>query len=142
MVCCIFGHRDAPVRSCAQLERVLERLVAERQVDTVLIGKQGDFDRMAAGAIYRFWERYPQMKCCEVLAYFPRGRSDAEDFETILPEGIEYVMPRFAVSWRNRWMVDHSDVVIVYMTRNHGGTAAVVDYARRKGKEVINIAVN
>ena len=140
MVCCVFGHRDVPADIRSLLEHELERLVKKLRVDTVFIGRQGAFDRIAAGVLRRLCEREVRLKCCEVLAYLPRGRSEAGEFETILPEGIECVPPRFAILWRNRWMVDRSDYVVVYMTRNHGGTAAVVDYARRKGKEVINIA--
>ena len=98
-------------------------------------------DRMAAGVICQLQIIHPQLKCCEVLAYLPRERNAPGIIETMLPEGIECVPPRFAISWRNRWMVDHSDIVVVYMTRNHGGTSAAADYARRKGKTVINIAI-
>ena len=28
---------------------------------------------------------------------------------TLLPEGIENVPPRFAISWRNKWMLERSD---------------------------------
>ena len=41
---------------------------------------------------------------------------------------------------RNRHLVDHSGICICDLTRNSGGTAYTVDYARRKGLCVINIA--
>ena len=41
---------------------------------------------------------------------------------------------------RNRYLVDHSDVCIAYLSQPSGGTAYTVDYARRKGMPVINLA--
>ncbi len=41
---------------------------------------------------------------------------------------------------RNRHLIDHSSVCICYLTRSSGGTAYTVDYARRKGIFVKNLA--
>ena len=41
---------------------------------------------------------------------------------------------------RNRHLVDHSGTCICYLTRTYGGTAYTVDYARRKGLRIINVA--
>lgn len=41
---------------------------------------------------------------------------------------------------RNRYMVDHADrIVAVYDGRDKGGTAYTVEYARKKGKEIVII---
>ena len=72
-----------------------------------------------------------------MLAYLPKGNDTIPD--SILPEGIELVHPRYAISWRNRWMIEHSDYVIAYITHNYGGAARFVDEAKRKGKTVINL---
>ena len=41
---------------------------------------------------------------------------------------------------RNRHLVDHSGTCICYLTRSTGGTAYTVDYARKKGLRIINVA--
>ena len=41
---------------------------------------------------------------------------------------------------RNRYMVDHSSVCVCYLTREDGGTASTVKYARRKGLPICNLA--
>ena len=41
---------------------------------------------------------------------------------------------------RNRYLVDHSSLCICYLTRQTGGTAYTVNYAKNKGIEIINIA--
>lgn len=41
---------------------------------------------------------------------------------------------------RNRHLVDNSSICIAYLTEQSGGTAYTVDYARKNGLIVINIA--
>ena len=47
---------------------------------------------------------------------------------------------RFCMHVRNKYMVDRSSVCIAYMTEDKGGTVSTVDYARRKGLRIINVA--
>ena len=56
------------------------------------------------------------------------------------PEGLESVPRRFAISWRNKWMVGESDTVICYIAHSWGGAAQFVELAERKKKTVINLA--
>ena len=60
--------------------------------------------------------------------------------ETMLPEGIESVHPHYAISWRNKWMVNESDMVICYITHSWGGAAQYVEMAARRKKKILNIA--
>ena len=41
---------------------------------------------------------------------------------------------------RNRHLVDNSSACICYLTKSAGGTAYTVNYARRMGLRIINIA--
>ena len=41
---------------------------------------------------------------------------------------------------RNRHLVDNSSVCVCYLTKDSGGTAYTVDYAEKKGLEIINLA--
>ena len=56
--------------------------------------------------------------------------------ETMLPEGIENVHPRYAISWRNKWMVNEADVVIAYVTHTWGGAARYMEMAAKNHDEV------
>jgi len=64
---------------------------------------------------------------------------DALNFvlETEYPEGLECVPPRFAISYRNRWLIQQSDMVITYITRDWGGAAQFVRKAIRYGKTIV-----
>ena len=55
------------------------------------------------------------------------------------PEGIETVPRRFAMDWRNRWMLKQADYVVTYITHSWGGAAKVAEKAVKSGKRVINL---
>ena len=67
-------------------------------------------------------------------AFDPRDWSDS-----VFPEGIESVPPRFAISWRNRWMLDHADVVVTYITHGWGGAAQFAELAEKRGKRMVKL---
>ena len=79
-----------------------------------------------------------------VLAYIPgqKYEFDLPDqyADTIYPDGLEDVPPRFAICRRNDWMVNNSDAVICYVVNHFGGAYTYTEKARRKGKCIINIA--
>ena len=60
--------------------------------------------------------------------------------DTMFPEGVETAQPRFAISWRNKWMIKQSDYVVTYITHSWGGAAQFVEIAERTRKNVINIS--
>ncbi len=64
---------------------------------------------------------YPQINYAGVLAYRPGKQTKYDDYsDTILPEGIETVHPCYAISWRNNWMLRHSDYVVTFITHFWG----------------------
>ena len=67
------------------------------------------------------------------------SKDNAQSEDTILPEGIERVHPRYAIVWRNNWMIDHSEYVIAYITHPTGGAYRAVERAKKKDKAVIMI---
>lgn len=46
-------------------------------------------------------------------------------------------MTQFCFFERNRYMVDHCDVLVAYLYEKRGGTAYTVNYARQKGKKIL-----
>ena len=137
--CTFFGHRDCPASVRPRLREVLVELVEHYKVDMFYVGSQGNFDALVRSALRELKEEYPRITYWVVLAYLPR-QSRKSDPRTILPEGIEAVPKRFAISWRNRWMLQRVGFVVAYVLRPWGGAAQFVGLARRKGKEVWNLA--
>ena len=72
-----------------------------------------------------------------VLPYLNASR-DALGYDGTIYPPLESSPPRFAISKRNQWMVDASDVVVAYVLQNWGGAAATLQYAKRKKKEILS----
>ncbi len=138
MRCAFFGHRDAPSDLRDKLRETVAKLIEEKDVTEFYMGNNGNFDRMALSVLKELREMYPQINYYVVYAYLPQ--KDGEDYEhTLYPEGIETVPKRFAIDYRNRWIVGQADVVIAYVRRSFGGAAKFVDMAERQDREVINL---
>ena len=60
---------------------------------------------------------------------------------TVYPP-LETVPRRFAISHRNRWMVEVSDVVVAYVLHDWGGAATTLRYAKQKKKKILLFANN
>ena len=143
MTCCFFGHKDAPSTIMVRLEETIEKLIAEQGMNNFLVGNQGQFDSMVLAALRRLKNKYPEISYNVVLAYMPTEKGEwnpYEYWETMLPEGLEAVHPRYVISKRNEWMVNESDVVICYIKHSWGGAYKYVEMAQRKKKQILNIA--
>ena len=137
MTVCFFGHKDTPESVRPFLEQEIERLI-ERGAECFLVGNQGRFDGMVLGCLRRMAEKYPGITYKVVLAYMPRTGAFAYG-ETMLPEGLELVHPKYAIAHRNEWMVEEADAAVVYVAHGWGGAARYADLMRRKGKIVRNL---
>jgi hypothetical protein len=91
---------------------------------------------MAYVVMKELQQRYSNIKVYRVLAYMPKP-GDNGTADTIVPEGIENTHPRYAIVYRNNWMIDHSDYVIAYVTHTFGGAYQAVERAKKKGKIII-----
>ena len=63
------------------------------------------------------------------------------NYDTILPDGIEYIYPKFTIIYRNKWMIKKSDFVVTYINRPQGGAARFYEHAIKQGKKVINLGI-
>ena len=76
-----------------------------------------------------------------VLAYIPTKKSEYDNFtNTLLPEGIETTPKRFAISYRNKWMIEQADIVVTYVTHTYGGAWQFKAMAERQGKLIIELS--
>ena len=115
--CTLFGHRECPDSIKPQLKEILIDLITNHNVDMFYVGNQGRFDSIVRGVLRELKVEYPQINYAVVLAYMPGKQTEYDDYsDTILPEGIESVYPRYAISWRNNWMIHRSDYLVVYIT--------------------------
>ena len=141
--CTFFGHRDCPSSIKPKLREVLIDLIENQSVDMFYVGNKGAFDQLVRSILRELVQEYPQINYSVVLERLPGKQNEdyPEDFsDTMLPEGIEEVPPRFAIVWRNKWMLRQSDYVVTYVTHSWGGAAQFAEMAERQKKAVINLA--
>ena len=140
--CTFFGHRECPDFVKVKLREVLIDLITNHNVDMFYVGNHGQFDVFVRSILRELKKEYPQIDYAVVLAYMPGKQMKYDDYsDTMLPEGIEPVHPRYAISWRNNWMLRRSDYVVTYITHSWGGAAQFAEKAKRSGKVVINLSI-
>ena len=140
-ICTFFGHRDCSECVKEALISTVENLIIQGTT-RFYVGNHGNFDKYVIDVLRQLKMKYPYIFYQIVLAYMPTdrqsGRYDAN--ETLLPEGIEVVPKRFAISYRNRWMLRKADIVVAYVKHRMGSSATYLQEACKAKKTVINIA--
>jgi len=107
------------------------------------------FDTISAQAVLRLRERCPAIKLILVLPCVSQAdrwppedravyRDILEQADKVVYTSREYT--RDCMFKRNRHLVDNSGTCICYLTKGTGGTAYTVDYARKQGLRIINLA--
>ena len=142
MTCTFFGHRDAGKEIEPKLREVIVNLIEKQNVTNFYVGNNGQFDFFVRKNLKALQKLYPQIDYAVVLAYMPREKKETEFYDysdTIFPDGLENVPPRFAISKRNEWMIKNSDYVVTYVKYIVGGAAKFKSLAETKGKKVIEI---
>ena len=138
--CTFFGHADTPKEIEPILRSTLIELIEKQEVRLFYVGNHGNFDQMVTNTLGALKRQYPEIQFYIVLAYLPTNNHIAlAEAETVFPEGLEHVPKRFAIVWRNRWMIDRSHYVITFVQRDFGGAATFQKRAAKKGKTVINL---
>lgn len=142
MVCCFFGHRDAPDTIRGELENAIRQLLSECPDAEFLVGNQGHFDGIVLSALRKCREEFPSMTYHVVLAYMPGAKEEYPQYhegETLYPEGLEHSPRRFAIARRNDWMLKESNIVVAYVRFYGGGAGQFVRKAERQKKRIINL---
>ena len=140
MTVTFFGHKDTPKNIEPTLRTTLVDLIENHSATEFYVGNNGNFDTMVRRQLENLSQTYP-ITSNIVLAYIPTKKSEYDSFtNTLLPEGIETVPKRFAISYRNKWMLKRADVVVTYVTHNFGGAAQFKALAERQGKTIIELS--
>ena len=140
MVCIFFGHKDTPKEIEPTLRSTLIDLIENKYINVFYVGNNGNFDNMVRRQLEELSQTYP-ITYSVVLAYLPTKKSEYDDTtNTIYPEGLETIPKRFAISYRNKWMIEQADVVVTYVIHGFGGAAQFKAVAQRLGKKIIELS--
>jgi len=150
--CCFTGHRDIPARErgrlCRRLKKTVLQLREEGFTDFLTGGALG-FDTLAAETVLACRRRHPELRLTVVLPCRDQARfwtpEDRDRYERINAAADEVIClaeayDRGCMHRRDRYLADHSAVCVCYLTRDTGGTAYTVGYARSRGLRVCNLA--
>ena len=157
MTICFTGHRpkgysfgfDEQHIDCIRLKKYLSdeirRKIADG-ADTFISGMALGADMWAAEAVLDLKKEFPHIKLIAAIPYPEQSKGWSEKYalryNAILSKCDEKVIisPHYHSSCmhlRNRYMVDHSDVLIaIFDDSKKGGTASTLNYAKKKGMEI------
>ena len=142
--CCGFGHRNV-------FENIEDKLytavmnAAERGCEIFYTGAMGEFDSLFSSAVRKAKKTYPNIKLICVKPYFTNDINIDKDYyaalydDIIIPDELAGIHPKAAIKARNRWIIDNSDIVLIYTVRNFGGAYEAKRFAERNGKRLIKI---
>lgn len=144
-----FGHRviEDPLRIEQHLEKLIRKLLKEKEYVEFLVGRDGEFDLMVSSVIRRCQRtvRCDNSAHIWVLPYMTADyRSKEEDYWDYYDK-IEICSIsaethfKGAYQTRNRIMVDRSNLVVFCIQHESGGAWQTMKYAKRQGKTCINI---
>ncbi len=148
--CCFFGHRaiNETEELKSKLTETIERLIKEEKVNTFLFGSKSRFDSLCLETLTKIKEKYPHVKRVYVRAEYPVISDEYTAYllnfydATYYPEQL-LGSGRAAYVKRNCEMIEQSRFCIVYYSEAiasatpKSGTGTALDYARKKGREVI-----
>lgn len=147
MISCTFaGHR---VLYHSDLKEKIENsILSLLQSDShalFYLGGMGEFDYACVNILHIIRKKYPHysFSIILVLPYMIQQLNLKKDYfeyaydEIILPAELDDLHYKAAIPKRNQWMIDHSEYLITYLFRNHGGAWNTIRYAEKKKKTII-----
>ena len=120
-----------------KLIHIVENLIINGATE-FFTGGYGTFDKLSAKIIRILKEKYPHIKSTLVIPYLDR-KYDLSMYDDVVYPPLEKTPLRFAISKRNQWMVNNSDVLVAYVEFHWGGAEKMLAYAKQKKKKIINI---
>lgn len=146
----LFGHRIIEDYQTVESKLYeLLRIVMSSKGGEIefLVGRNGDFDLMAASIIQKLKKETGNENAflSLVLPYETAElRNNTESFENYY-DSIEICEAsadcnfKYAIVARNHEMIDRSDTVVVYVKNESGGAYQALKYAEKNQKRIINL---
>ena len=141
----LFGHREIEDLRLLEykLTPIIKGLIQTKSYVSFLIGRNGEFDEYAASVIKRI-QKEEGRENNDINLVLPYTVANIEYYEKyydniIIPENVYSAHPKAAIAMKNRWMIEKSELVIVYVERNEGGAYKAMKYAEKQNKRIINL---
>ena len=142
MIVTFCGH--SIFQKTREFERIflayLDKIIGENDAQMYL-GNYGAFDSFAYDCCKKYQESHRKISLVFVTPYLDNNNLEIQRmrYNSIIYPEIERVPPKFAISHRNRYMIDKCDYVISYITHSWGGAYQTYKYAKTKNKIIFNL---
>lgn len=144
-----FGHRELmdSLLIEQQLEKLIRKLLNEKEFVEFLVGREGDFDQLVSSTIRRC-KRLVRDDNSSLVWVLPYATSEFLNNEESFRQYYDQIEIcdsaaaghfKSAHQTRNRVMVDRSDLVVFCIQRESGGAWQTMKYVKKQGKPCINI---
>ena len=149
MVITFIGHRSLydAVGMLEKIKNVLDEIIKKDEKTVFLLGGYGEFDAECAKACRQIAKENASCELVLVTPYMTESHlkkvkemMTSKIYDTVLYPPLEQVPLRFAISKRNEWMIEQSDVIITFVRHSYGGAYKSLLYAQRKKKKMIHLA--
>ncbi len=139
------GHREVDDLKLVEenLIKKLIELVCSKDFVEFYMGRDGEFDEMAASCIKRVQKIYGKSNSAMTLV-LPYGKADIPYYEKyydsiFIPEEASSSHFKSAITKRNQWLVDNADLLIAFVKRKNGGAADCLKMAEKADIEIFRI---
>ncbi len=142
--CFFIGHRETSENIYPLLYAAVEKHIIEYGVTEFIVGKYGNFDRLAAKAVIETKQKYPNIVLSLLTPYHPAKRPIKKPvgFDDIyFPEGMEKIPPKAAIIRANRYVVNHVNYLIAYVWHPASNAQDLVEYARKQNLIITVISI-
>ena len=148
MIITFFGHSSLQnvVGLAEKIEETILKNISPFEKTAFYCGGYGDFDKLCAKVCRSITKTNSNCELIFITPYITSSQQEKiKDFislglyDDVIYPPLEKVPYKFAISRRNEWMVEQSDLIIAYVENSYGGAYKALEYAYRKKKKIINL---
>ena len=126
------------------LDALIKEKITSKEHVEFYVGNNGDFNDLVSVSVRMVQQKVGNQNS-SLMAVMPYHTEHDFFFERLC-EGVLFPVrlntdPEVAIAQRNRWMIDHTDLLVAYVEPNRDDDAATaLKYAQKEGVEIINLA--
>ena len=128
-----------------KLKQLLIKEIRKNPTCKFYLGGYGNFDSLCLRTLRELKKEFQDIELIFITPYIDKNYSKLEfakyHYDDVIFPPLESVPRKFAILKRNEWMVEEADLVIAYVMYSWGGAAKTLEYAKRKKKTIINLAM-
>ena len=146
MIITFFGHSHfrGTAEHKEKIFAFLEKNVGECCVSFYL-GGYGEFDEFAYECCKQYKEKHKHVSLIFITPYitveYQKNNLEfqSKKYDEIIYPEIEDKPLKYAIVYRNRWMIEKSDFVVCGVSHTFGNSYKMYKYAKKRGKRIVNI---